>query len=234
MMELSQQSHKTSSLGTRVTSASAVRPCDGTTLPSPFYPPSERVEPRRGEGPDNETWLGAMTGRGESLPARSSRPSQRESEVALSTRGYSCEHRVRAVARRPGSMFVETAIGIALAAVVMISVAQLVALAAKQRREVAQRQIATQEVANLLEHVVVMPWDDLTEESTSELKLSNDLASQLAEPELAISVSQTDDELPTKKVEVTLSWRDQANRRVAPVRLVGWRHQRLGDSEAEE
>ncbi len=233
MMEL-QQSHMTSSFGTRVTSASVVLPCDSTTLPPPYCPHPEGVEPRRGEGPDNETGLGAMTGVGDALPARSSRPSQRESDVALSMRGNPCEHRVKGVARRPGSMFVETAIGIALAAVVMISVAQLVALAAKQRREVAQTQIATQEVANVLERVMVMPWDGLNEKSTSELKLSSDLASQLAEPNLAITVSRTDDELPTKKITVALSWQNQASRRVTPVRLIGWRHQPLVTSEAEE
>lgn len=129
---------------------------------------------------------------------------------------------------RRGSMFVETAIGIALVAIVMVSVAQLVALASKQRREVAQSQIATQEVANVLEHIMVMQWDELTTEATSQPKLSEDLASQLADPELAITIVTTDDDLPTKKIEIALSWTDQANRRVDPVRLVAWRHRSTG------
>lgn len=134
---------------------------------------------------------------------------------------------------RRGSMFVETAIGIALVAIVMVSVAQLVALASKQRREVADSQIATQEVANVLEHIMVMPWDELTTDATSQPKLSEDLASQLADPELTIAIVTTDDDLPTKKIEVALSWTDQASRRVAPVRLVAWRH-RSTDAEPKD
>ncbi len=127
---------------------------------------------------------------------------------------------------RRGSMFVETAIGIALAAVVMIAVAQLVALVAKQRREVAQARIATQEAANVMEHAMVLPWEALTTDAASQLELSDELASQLDAPQLSITVTPVDDVIPVKKIEVTLSWQDQANRRVEPIRLVAWRHRK--------
>jgi len=126
--------------------------------------------------------------------------------------------------RTRGAMLVETAIGIALAAVVMIAVAQLVAVVAKQRHEVAQTRLATQEVANVMERMMVLPWDDLTSEAGKGFDVSQESAPALDDPRLSITVSGSDDSLPTKKIEIALSWRDQANRRVEPVRLVAWKH----------
>lgn len=127
--------------------------------------------------------------------------------------------------RRRGTMFVETAIGIALAIVVMIAVAQLVAVVAKQRREVAQSRLATQEVANLMERVMVLPWNELTSEAAAQFDVSHESAEMLDDPQLSITVSNIDDSLPTKQIEIALSWQDQATRRVEPARLVAWKHQ---------
>ena len=127
--------------------------------------------------------------------------------------------------RRRGSMLVETAIGIALALVVMIAVAQLVAVVAKQRHEVAQTRLATQVVANVMERLIVLPWDELTAEVAERFTVVHESAAALDDPQLSITVSNTGDTLPTKQIEIAISWRDQANRRVEPVRLVAWRHQ---------
>ncbi|MEX0820420.1 MAG: hypothetical protein WD070_12540 [Pirellulaceae bacterium] len=123
-------------------------------------------------------------------------------------------------------MFVETAIGIALAAVVMIAVAQLVAVVAKQRREVADTRLATQSVANVMEHLMVLSWDDLTTEAVKQIDVAQESVAGLDDPQLSITVANLDDPLPTKQVEVALSWRDQASRHVEPVRLIAWKHQR--------
>ena len=126
---------------------------------------------------------------------------------------------------RRGSMLVETAIGIALAVVVMIAVAQLVGLAVKQRREAADIRQATEAVSNVMEHIIVLPWDELTVEELKRFEESTKLSPNLAESEMSITVSRTDDALPTKRIEVALSWLDLARRRVEPVRLVAWKHQ---------
>ncbi len=127
--------------------------------------------------------------------------------------------------RRRGAMLVEVAIGVALAVVVMIAVAQLVAVVAKQRREVAQTHLATQEVANVMERVMVLPWGELTTEAAEQFVAAHPPAAALDDPQLSITVSDSDDPLPTKEIEIALSWRDHAHRRVEPVRLVAWKHQ---------
>jgi hypothetical protein len=130
-----------------------------------------------------------------------------------------------ASSRRRGSMLVETAIGIALAIVVMIAVAQLVGLAVKRRRESADIRQATEAVSNVMEHIIVLPWEELTAEETKQFEGATELFSNLAEAEMSITVSRSDDALPTKRIEVALSWLDLARRRVEPVRLVAWKHQ---------
>lgn len=131
----------------------------------------------------------------------------------------------RLAIRRRGSMFIETAIGIALAVIVMISVAQLVAVIAKQRREIAHTRLATQEVANVMERVIVLSWDDLTNDAIAGMDVADLSTVALDDPQLSIDVAELNAELPTKQVEIALSWRDFANRRVEPVRLVAWKHQ---------
>ena len=130
----------------------------------------------------------------------------------------------RSATRCRGSMFVETAIGISLAIVVMIAVAQLVAVVAKQRREVSQTRLATQEVANAMERVIVLPWSELTTETIAGLDVSRPAMVGLDDPQWSITVAESNAAFPTKQVEIALSWRDHANRRVEPVRLVAWKH----------
>jgi hypothetical protein len=122
-------------------------------------------------------------------------------------------------------MFIETAIGIALAVIVIMAVAQLVAVIAKQRREVAQTRLATQEVSNVMERVIVLPWDELTTEAITGRNISDLSAGTLDDPQISITVAELDATLPTKQIEIALSWRDHAHRRVEPVRLVAWKHQ---------
>ncbi|MCA9121830.1 MAG: hypothetical protein H6822_11865 [Planctomycetaceae bacterium] len=124
-----------------------------------------------------------------------------------------------------GSMFIETAIGIALTVIVMIAVAQLVAVIAKQRRDMANTRVATREVANMMELAIVLPWDELNADAIAKSEISDLSSVALSDPELAIDIVTLDTALQTKQIEIALSWRDQANRRVDPVRLVAWKHQ---------
>lgn len=130
-------------------------------------------------------------------------------------------------AHRRGSMFIETAISLALAIIVMVAIAQLVAIVVRQRHEVNQARVASQATANIMERLIVLPWDELSDEGVRAFAVSDELAASLDEPQLSITVSKLDEPLPAKQIEVALSWRDQANRRVEPTRLVAWRHQAL-------
>ena len=131
----------------------------------------------------------------------------------------------RGGSRRRGSMFVETAVGVAVAAIAMIAIAQLVAVLARQRTEVAQQRLATQAAANVMERVMSLGWDELTAENLDGLELPPAVQRGLLDPELQIAVASADGALLQKQVEVRLDWRDQSGRRVAPIQLLACKHQ---------
>jgi hypothetical protein len=122
-------------------------------------------------------------------------------------------------------MFIETAVGVALAMIAMVAVAQLVAVLARQRSETAQMRFAALETANLMERVSVLPWDELDEETVGAIELSAEARQGLSEPQLVIAVSTTDETPPSKRIEIQLDWLDQAGVRVQPVQLVAWKFQ---------
>ena len=132
--------------------------------------------------------------------------------------------RQQTATQRQGSMLVETAVGVGISIVVMIAIAQLVAVLASQRAETAQIRLATQEAANIMERVMVLAWDELTEESVAAIELSPMALQGLDEPQLAIAVETRDDNLPAKQIEVRLDWRDRSGSRIQPVPLVAWKH----------
>jgi len=121
-------------------------------------------------------------------------------------------------------MIVETAIGIVIATITMIAVAQLVALLARQRDEIAQMHLATHETANIMERVMRLPWDELTAEAVAAIALSPEVTKGLTEPELAISVQPQEGPVLAKEVEIKLTWQDRSGRRVQPLQLVAWKY----------
>ena len=88
-----------------------------------------------------------------------------------------------------------------------------------------QTRSANQEVANVMERVMVLPWDELTTETTARFELPDESAVGLDDPQLSITVTDAEGPPSSKTIEVALAWRDQADRLVDPVRLVAWRHQ---------
>ena len=137
----------------------------------------------------------------------------------------------RIQARRLGSMFVETAIGISLSIVVMIAVAQLVAVIAYQRHQMAQRRLATRELANAMEHAMVISWSELKFEEPPTLKLSAAAEQRLVEPRLSVAiVNDQEGETSVKRLTVQIDWLNRAGQRVAPLRLVAWRHKPLNST----
>ena len=134
---------------------------------------------------------------------------------------------------RRGSMFIETAIGIAVAVIVIVAVAQLVAAIATQRRYAAQTRLATREAANAMEHVMAAPWDLLDADAPPEVMLSASASERLDEARLSVVIIDSETEDDAKQIEVRIDWINRAGQRVAPLRLVAWRHSEAAAPENE-
>ena len=125
---------------------------------------------------------------------------------------------------RRGTIFVEALIAITIILVTMGAVAQVVAISVRQRREVEQIRVATQEAANVMERAFGLPWNELNEQTAASIAISHSATESLDEPRLQVSIETMNDSIPAKRIVVRISWVNLAGERVEPVQLIAWQH----------
>jgi hypothetical protein len=113
--------------------------------------------------------------------------------------------------------------------VVMLSIAmgltiKVLGYAGQQRRSADQRQRAMLEVANVMERIAALPFDELTTERARRVAITPAAAGSLGGAELAVEVT---DETPgpgraARRVAVRLRWKGRSGEWEAPVRLTTW------------
>jgi type II secretory pathway pseudopilin PulG len=94
------------------------------------------------------------------------------------------------------------------------------------RRDAAQRQLASQELANIIERVLARESSTLTPESVATEELSAEAKARLPGGELKVTVTATDDSPPARRVSAELRWNDATGQTMAPLRLTAWKYQR--------
>ena len=132
--------------------------------------------------------------------------------------------------QRRGATVTEATIAIAIAAAVLAGVAQLMALASHQRRISERRAMAVREAGNLMENLMSRPWAEVTSEKLAAIELSDECSENLPDARLQVEVSSEGDDDQVKRIDVQIDWRNTANQRGEPVRLVAWR---VSDRRAE-
>ena len=125
---------------------------------------------------------------------------------------------------RRGTIFVEALIAITIILVTMGAVAQVVAISIRQRREVEQIRVATQEAANVMERAFGLPWNELNEQTAASIAISHSATESLDEPRLQVSIETMNDSIPAKRIVVRISWVNRAGERVEPIQLISWQH----------
>ena len=133
--------------------------------------------------------------------------------------------------RPNGAALLEATMSLAIVALVIAGVAQLLVLAAQQRRFAAQRELAVNEAANLMEQCMTLPWNQLEQVQVDETELSENSRKHLPDAALEISIQQAD-EGGAKQIAIQIDWRNPAGQRVRPIRLVAWRHRLEEDSRS--
>lgn len=88
-----------------------------------------------------------------------------------------------------------------------------------ERRTAQRRQMAAEEVANLMERVTCLPWQGITPPRIAQIGLDPEIERQLPDATLAATV---DSDEQAKRIGLALSWTDRAGQAVAPVRLTTW------------
>ena len=131
---------------------------------------------------------------------------------------------VCAGASRRGSLLVEMAIAAAMLSVAMTMTVKVLGYAGQQRRSADQRQRAMLEVANVMERLTALPFDEVTAERARRLvHLAGDgrLAARGRAGRGGQGVAAGPDR-STKRIAVRLRWKGRSGEWEAPVRLTTW------------
>jgi hypothetical protein len=126
--------------------------------------------------------------------------------------------------RRRGSLLPELAMSAVMLSIAMGLTIKVLGYAGQQRRSADQRQRAMLEVANMMERITALPFDELTAERARRVAISPAAAGSLGGAELAVEVT---DETPgpgraARRVAVRLRWKGRSGEWEAPVRLTTW------------
>jgi hypothetical protein len=92
---------------------------------------------------------------------------------------------------------------------------------AHERRDAVREQVALQHVANVLEAVTLLPWDELKEPLTGP-ELPSDQRRLFVDLEQTLSVAEVEGTPTSKRVTVSLVWKHRSGQRTAPLTLHGW------------
>jgi hypothetical protein len=122
---------------------------------------------------------------------------------------------------RRGTLLLESVATLAILAIAVTTVAQIAIAQQRQRRALANLDMARQEAANAVEHVFAIPFEQLTEEHLQ--RIANRVTGEL--PNLVCSIRAVDDaESRGKQVDVMVTAQNEKTsfpQRV--VRLTVWR-----------
>ncbi len=119
---------------------------------------------------------------------------------------------------RRGVTLMEAVAAITLLSAIAAGLLPLISRTAELRDEAAHHSTAVTETANLMERIAVLRGDgQLDDAQLQELELSDWAAAELSEPELEITIADERDGLPHRRLTVSLSYRNAAGERSAPV-----------------
>ncbi len=122
-----------------------------------------------------------------------------------------------------GSLLIELVIAAGLLAVILSLTVKVLGQVGQQRRAAERRQRALVEVSNAMERITARPYDEITPQNASAVRLSPDAAVALPGAEMNITVhDEPVSGVSSRRVAVRLRWRDSAGQWEAPVRLVTW------------
>ena len=124
---------------------------------------------------------------------------------------------------RRGMTLIELTISLVILGAAMAALVQLVALAARQRRNMAVERTCVQEVANQAERIALLPWEDTAADKLTTWQPSEDLAAVLPAAQCSSTVTDEATAPPARRIRLEVAWTSSAGLPVEPVSLTVWR-----------
>ena len=114
----------------------------------------------------------------------------------------------------------------AIVGVLIAFVAQLLISTATHQQAAERRTLAMHELSNVAERIAMLSYEETTRERLKAIELSPSLTAALPDASLAFDVdNQADDELPAKRVTISVTWEIRDDAPSQPLKLVVWKHQ---------
>ena len=124
---------------------------------------------------------------------------------------------------RRGISILEMVISLVLLGAMMTMTMQFLAWSVKTHRGAERRQFAAQELANSMEQLAALPWDELTPERAAATRISDQAHAVLEQPVLTVTIASSDSDPNTKQIAMELTWQNEAGEYGVPVRLTTWK-----------
>ena len=125
---------------------------------------------------------------------------------------------------RQGTTIVELVASMLILAAVLLAIAQTVAMRAQQRHAAERHRLAISEAANLMEQIIVRPWDEVSSDNVAAMTLSAEAQQTLPDARLRIGVDSIEQEPAAKRVQIEIDWQNSAGQRQTPLRLIAWKY----------
>ncbi|MDF1742140.1 MAG: prepilin-type N-terminal cleavage/methylation domain-containing protein [Gimesia sp.] len=127
-----------------------------------------------------------------------------------------------ALRNRRGFTLIEMMVAGVLLTTVMMIVVPSIFWVHRERRQTERYQVAIVEVENMMERVVALPFSEVKQSTVDKLALSESALRQLSDADLRIEISESDQLLQMKKIQIRLGWKNHRGLSVVPVRLTSW------------
>ena len=125
-------------------------------------------------------------------------------------------------ARSNGFTIVELIATMTLLGIAMLTMAPLLGWSANERANAIKQQMALQEACNILERFSVESWENINLDSAAALTVSEECQRALKQPQLTVTVTNEDEDIPAKRIALQLFWKNRAGDMQAPIRLTTW------------
>jgi type II secretory pathway pseudopilin PulG len=129
---------------------------------------------------------------------------------------------------RAGFSLHEMFVAVVVFGTVLMTFLPLMQSVGNQQRLTDQRLLSLREANNVLEELSRRKWSELTTDELAKLTLPDDVKSRLPQATLRIDVSQSDEQPPSKRVAVKLTWMPRSSQAAQSVQLATWFFQMEG------
>lgn len=126
---------------------------------------------------------------------------------------------------RRGFCLSELIVAILLTLAALAGVARLLTTAGNQYRVIDEQTVATREVANIMEDMMVRPWAKIGSADSVTVPVSDLARDTLRDVQLQVKISVPDDDPGARRIQVQIHWITASARPAAPVQLTAWRFQ---------